>query len=82
MVGEVVFIRKPPEHTGDSTKLQSKYRGPLVIMEVLSNYIYKVAAVRTNEGRLYAKTIHVGQLKGFHLPEDKEEQVEEELSNE
>lgn len=71
-VGEVVFLRKPPEYTGESTKLQSKFRGPLVIMKMLPNDAYRVAAVRTNDGRQYATTAHVGQLKGFHLSEDME----------
>lgn len=34
-VGEVVYIQRPVEVTGESTKLQVKYRRPLVITTVL-----------------------------------------------
>ncbi|KAH7984044.1 hypothetical protein HPB52_016513 [Rhipicephalus sanguineus] len=34
-VGEVVFMSKTPEHTGNPTKPQPKYRGPLAIRELL-----------------------------------------------
>lgn len=43
-VGEVVFIRRPPEHTGESTKLQQKFREPLIVMEALLNDAYRVTA--------------------------------------
>lgn len=68
-VGEVVFIRRPPEHTGESTKLQNKFRGPLVVMEALPNNAYTVAAVRTSDERQYATTVNVALLRSFHLPE-------------
>lgn len=68
-VGEVVFIRKPPDVTGESTKLQSRYRGPLVITEVLPNDVYKVTSMQNEGGRRYATTVHVSHIKGYHLPE-------------
>lgn len=41
-VGDVVYIRRPTEVTGKLTKLQVKYRGPLVITEELPNDVYSV----------------------------------------
>lgn len=69
-IGDIVFIRRPPEATGDSTKLQGKYRGPLVVTCVLPNDVYKVSALRTEEGRRYATTVHTSHIKGYHLPQD------------
>jgi len=34
-VGEVLVLSRTPVHTGESTKLQEKYKGPLVVTEVL-----------------------------------------------
>jgi len=68
-VGEVVFIRKPPEVTGESTKLQSKYTDvKLVITEILHN-VDKVASLQNYGGRRYATTVQVSHFKGYHLPE-------------
>lgn len=72
-VGDIVFIRKPPEVTGDSTKLQPRYRGPLVVTEKLTNDVYSVAGLRTENGRRYATTVHMSHMKGYHLPESEEE---------
>jgi len=67
-IGEVVFIRRPPEVTGDSTKLQFKYRGPLVVTEVLPNDVYRVAGLRVEAGKRYVTVAHVSHIKGYHLP--------------
>jgi len=71
-VGEVVFIRRPPEATGESTKLQFKYRGPLVVTEVLPNDVYRVAGLRVEAGRRYVTVVHVSHIKGYHLPVSEE----------
>ncbi|CAI6353555.1 unnamed protein product [Macrosiphum euphorbiae] len=71
-IGEVVFIRKPPDATGESTKLQFKYRGPLVITDVLPNDTYRVSALRTEAGKRYATVVHVSHIKGYHLPDNEE----------
>jgi len=34
-IGEIIVMTTVPTHTGQSTKLQNKYRGPLTITEVL-----------------------------------------------
>jgi len=72
-VGEIVFIRKPPEATGEPTKLQTKYRGPLVVTKVLPNDVYGVSSTNSEGGRRYATTVHVSHIKGYHLPESEEE---------
>jgi len=41
--GEVVVMKSVPMVTGESTKLQDRYRGPLVIIEVLPGDVYRVA---------------------------------------
>jgi hypothetical protein len=68
-VGDLVFIRKSPDVTGDSTKLQSKYRGPLVVTEVAFKDVYRVAGLKAENGRRYSTTVHVSHIKGYHLPE-------------
>lgn len=72
-VGDVVFIRRPSEATGESTKLQVKYRRPLVITEALPNDVCRVSDLRTQEGRRYATSVHVSHIKGYHISEDDEE---------
>lgn len=72
-VEDVVYIRKPTEATGESTKLQVKYRGPLVITEKLPNDVYRVSELQTDEKRCYATTVHVTHIKGYHIREDEEE---------
>lgn len=63
-VGDVVFIRSPPTSTGESTKLQPKFKGPLVVMQSHGD-VYRVAALQDKSGRTYATTVHVSLLKGF-----------------
>jgi len=80
--GDVVYIRRLTEATGESTKLQVKYRGPLVVTEVLPNYVYRVSELHTDDKRRYATTVHVSHIKGYHIPEDEEEPAEPTTSHE
>lgn len=73
-VGEVVFLKRGTTSTGDSTKLQPRYRGPLVITEVLPHDAYRVVAIRNQDNRQYATTAHVTNLKGYHLIDEMEDQ--------
>ncbi|UYV72285.1 K02A2.6-like, partial [Cordylochernes scorpioides] len=41
-VGEIVVMRHVPKTTGEPTKAQPKYRGPLIITEVLPSDTYRV----------------------------------------
>lgn len=71
-VGEIVVMRRAPNCTGESTKMQDKYRGPLVVTEVLSSDVYRVTELNTTKGSRFATTAHVSQLKSWKLPADDE----------
>lgn len=75
-MGDLVFIRRPSKVTGDSTKLRSKYCGPLVVIEILSNNIYRVEGLRIKNGRRQATTMYMLHLKSYHIPEFNEEEEE------
>lgn len=72
--GDIVYIKRPPEATGESTKLQPKYRGPLIVTQGLPNDVYSVSALRAEEGRQYATKVHVSQMKSYHLPDSDSEE--------
>ncbi|CAI6366244.1 unnamed protein product [Macrosiphum euphorbiae] len=78
-VGEVVVMRRDPNSTGESTKLQDKYRGSLVVTEVLSSDVYRVAELDASKKSRLATTAHVSQLKSWRLPvdDDAEGELEE-----
>lgn len=78
VVGEIVVMTTVPTHTGQSTKLQNKYKGPLTVTEVLPGDIYRVAQLQEDQKRLYTTTAHVSQLKSWKL----EEELDETMSNE
>lgn len=62
--GDIVYMRVTAVGTGESTKLQEKYRGPLVVTSKLPGETYRVTELREeNEGRRYSTTAHVTQLK-------------------
>ena len=61
-------MRRAPNSTGESTKLQDKYRGPLVVTEVLSSDVYRVAELDACKKSRLATTAHVSQLKSWRLP--------------
>ncbi|KAL7298369.1 hypothetical protein TKK_0008710 [Trichogramma kaykai] len=53
-----------PTATGESKKWQKKFKGPLVIYRVLPGGTYGVKDLNPDqEGRQYASTAHVSQLK-------------------
>src|SRR5690606_35273931 len=61
-IGTLVYISKAPDYTGSSTKLQRRYRGPLVVIEVLSNDTYSVSELVPTESHHYVTTAHISQL--------------------
>ncbi|KAF0713248.1 zinc finger MYM-type protein 1-like [Aphis craccivora] len=69
-VGEIVVIRPAPNCTGESTKMQDKYREPLVVTVVLSSDVNRVTELNTTKGSRFATTAHVSQLKSWKLPAD------------
>ncbi|UYV82245.1 hypothetical protein LAZ67_21001452 [Cordylochernes scorpioides] len=57
--------------TGEPTKAQPKYRGPLIITEVLPSDTYRVTQLSERTGgRFYTTTAHISQLKSWHSEED------------
>lgn len=63
-VGEIVFMRTCVTPTGESTKLQPKFRGPLIVTKVFPSDTYGVADLQVDAlGRRYAATAHAQQLK-------------------
>lgn len=61
-VGDIVAMKTVPTATGDSTKLQPKYKGPMEVINVLPNDTYRVSTI-TDGGRHHVTTANVAQLK-------------------
>lgn len=82
-IGEIVLMERAPELTGEPKKLQPKYRGPLVALEVLSGDTYKVAQLKEQgEEHYYLTTVHVSQLKPYSNHNGDKGIDEEELEDE
>jgi hypothetical protein len=65
-LGEIVVVRRIPSSTGEPLKTQPKYRGPLVVSEVLPSDTYRVSQLCPKErGHFYSTTAHASQLKGW-----------------
>jgi hypothetical protein len=83
-VGEVVVVKAAAEPTGQSTKLQLKYKGPYVVVEQLPADTYrieKLGAQPAEQGR--TTTAHVSQMKGYYNPVESEpEEADDVLSSE
>jgi len=79
--GEIVVVRRPLKPTGEPAKTQPKYRGPLIVTEVLPSDTYRVTQLEEREGRrFYTTTAHVSQLKSWHV-NDLDESDDEEQGN-
>lgn len=63
--------------TGESTKFQNRYKGPLVITRIHPGDTYGVAALKVeNQRRRYASTAHASQLKlWIPTPDENEEEI-------
>ena len=81
-VGEIVAIRSAPQHTGQSTKRQDKYKGPYVIVETLPADTYRIEKLIQPSERKQVTTAHVSQLKGYYNHEETEDEEEEEEDEE
>lgn len=79
-VGEIIFLRTPPKHTGEPTKLQPKYRGPFVVSKVLPNDTYQITDVIVKDGRQYRTTVHATHMKGYKLGPELDD-IGEEIDN-
>lgn len=79
-VGEVVVMKRAPNSTGVSTKLQDRYRGPLVVTEVLPGDVYRVCELYNDRPSRFATTAHVAQLKSWRLTDAEGEEVSDTLT--
>ncbi|GBM38501.1 hypothetical protein AVEN_24593-1 [Araneus ventricosus] len=61
--GEIVQVRRNPKATGESRKTQPRYRGPMVVTEILPSDTYRISQLDPSNGRPYATVAHVSQLK-------------------
>lgn len=62
-IGDIVFVKSNPISTGESTKLQLKFKGPMVITAVLPNDTYGITYLREQGRNRFSTTAHVSQLK-------------------
>jgi len=77
-VGEIVYLRRSPEQTGDSTKLQDKFRGPMVILQTLPGDTYAITSLSNRGNPNYSTKAHVSKLKAYHLPEEEDDNEDNE----
>lgn len=62
-VGDIVFIKSNVVATGTSTKLQSKYKGPMVITRVLAGDTYQVEYLNKSRRQAFKTNVNVSDLK-------------------
>ncbi|GBM15113.1 hypothetical protein AVEN_242159-1 [Araneus ventricosus] len=63
--GEIVAVRRNPKATGESTKTQPRYRGPMVVTEILPSDTYRISQLEPSNDRPYPTIAHVSQLKAW-----------------
>ncbi|GBO25176.1 hypothetical protein AVEN_22055-1, partial [Araneus ventricosus] len=63
--GDIVAVKRKLNTTGESTKTQPRYRGPMVVTEIRSNDTYRISQLEPSNGRPYATIVHVSQLKAW-----------------
>ncbi|GBN19931.1 hypothetical protein AVEN_132407-1 [Araneus ventricosus] len=63
--GDIVAVRSKPNTTGESTKTQPRYRGPMVVTKVRPSDTYRIPQLEPRKGRPYATIVHVSQLKAW-----------------
>ncbi|GBM06131.1 hypothetical protein AVEN_265188-1 [Araneus ventricosus] len=63
--GDIVAVRRKPNTTGESTKTQPRYRGPMVVTQVRPSDTYRISQLEPRNGRPYATIVHVSQLKAW-----------------
>lgn len=69
-VGEVVMVKMAAQATGESTKLQPKYKGPYVIVEILPSDTYGIE--KLDPSTRVSTTVHVSQVKNYRNPNESE----------
>lgn len=80
-IGEIVVVKNYPVSTGEPTKTQAKYRGPLVVIECLPGDTYRLERLNKEDGGRNVTTVaHVSQMKIYkNHEEDSELDLEEEV---
>ncbi|GBL71565.1 hypothetical protein AVEN_68642-1 [Araneus ventricosus] len=63
--GDIVAVRRNSNTTGESTKTQPRYRGPMVVTEILPSDTYRISQPEPSNGRPYATIAHVSQFKAW-----------------
>ena len=75
-VGDIVFVKCNPISTGESTKLQARYKGSFVITVKLPSDTYRIHALGKKRSTKNETTAHVSQMKiwkGVNEDSDAEE---------
>ncbi|GBL87280.1 hypothetical protein AVEN_270543-1 [Araneus ventricosus] len=62
---DIVAVRRKPNTTGESTKTQPRYRGPMVVTEVRPSDTYRISQLEPRKGCPYVTIVHVSQLKAW-----------------
>ncbi|GBO15780.1 hypothetical protein AVEN_213523-1, partial [Araneus ventricosus] len=57
--GDIVTVRRNPKATGESTKTQPRYQGPLAVTEILPSDTYRISQLEPSNSHLYATTAHL-----------------------
>ncbi|GBM10936.1 hypothetical protein AVEN_171423-1 [Araneus ventricosus] len=63
--GDIVAVRRKTNTTGESTKTQPRYRGPMVVTEVRPSDTYRISQLEPRKDRPYVTIVRVRQLKAW-----------------
>lgn len=74
-VGEIVVVKGAAVATGETTKLQQKYKGPYLVVKVLPSDTYLISRLDVDDSKKrHTTTTHVSQLKGYYNHEVSEDE--------
>lgn len=62
-LGDIVYVSVNPVATGNSTKLQPRYRRPDVIVRVIPGDTYKIRSLVKRREQTHSVTAHVSKLE-------------------
>lgn len=80
-IGDIVFVKGNSTATGQSTKLQPLFNGPMVIVQKLPSDTYVIKKLNRNNDRGFSTTAHVSQIKigkGQNITDDSDYESENE----
>ncbi|CAB0029530.1 unnamed protein product [Trichogramma brassicae] len=82
-IGDIVYMQANPVATGESTKLQQKFKGPFIIYKILPGDTYGITDLNpAQKGSRYASTAHVSQLKQWKPCAEDDPESEDNLTDE